>query len=349
MKKILLVIGDLTKDGVLPAPNINAFLWAADKIVTPQRPMRMVTYADVLARELPRINKGLITVALFFPFKYWNEHIEVYNKDARIYGDEFFGRDFKKLFLKVEKILNETYGARRLKYINSPSSCALDRDKKLTQKLLFSKGISVPKMFNIKSFSQVHKLLNAGASFYIKPRFGAMGKGITFLSKDVCRSNYIFRKGKIVSRLYDYNWNFKPIPKTKRDLFLKKLMKKGMLWEEAIHTQPIKRRRFDLRIYVIYGKVPYLYAKSAPKRKIVTNWSQGGRIEKKRFLKNIPKSRLNEAVDAAKKAAKVLKLNSCGIDIVFSRDFKIPYILDVQSFPAYERGFKLTRFLVEHI
>jgi len=351
MKRTLLVIGDLTKDGIDPAPNINGFLWAMDRLSSNKPNVRMVTYHDVLAGELPRIKKGPVIALLFFPFKYWNEHIEVYHKeDGRIYGDGLFGKDFKKLFLKIEKILYEQYGRKRLKFVNAPLSCFLDRDKKATQKLLSSEGISVPRMFTMKNLTQARKLLNKGISFYVKARFGAMGKGITLLSKDACHTNYLFRKGKIHSRPYDYGWNFKPIAKSKKDDFIRQLIKKGMMWEEAVSTHIIKRRRFDLRIYVVYGKVPYVYAKTAPKRRIVTNWSQGGRIEKKGYLRrHIPKAKLSEAIKVAKRAAKVMNLNFTGIDIIFSKDFKKPYVLDVQSFPSHERGFKLLTFLARHI
>jgi len=350
MKKMLLVIGDLTKDGIDPEPNLRVFLRTLDKLSNPRLPFRMVTYQDVLSGELPAIEKRKIIAVFFFPFKYWNEQIEVYDKDNRIYGDIYFGRDFKKLFTAVERILMNKYGRRHLKFVNSPSSCSSDRDKKYTQRILSSKGVPTPRAFNIKTIAQINKLLSNGVEFYIKPRFGAMGKGITFLSKDRCFSNYIFRKGKIISRPYDYNWNFKPIGK--RDEFLKALIKKDMLWEESVNSPLINRgRRFDMRIYVAYDKVPYLYAKTALKKKIVTNWSQGGKIHKdKRFLKKwIGQRKLNHAKTVAKQAAKVLNLNFCGIDIIFSEDFKTPYVLDAQSFPSFERGFNLMKHLAGQI
>ncbi|MEA3560693.1 MAG: hypothetical protein U9R31_02870, partial [Candidatus Omnitrophota bacterium] len=185
-------------------------------------------------------------------------------------------------------------------------------------------------------------------SLYLKPRFGSMGKGITHVSKQGILTNFLFRKNQITSRPYDYNWKFSRVNNEKQ--FLNKLLLKNVICEEAIEPTVHKERRFDFRVYIIYGKVTYFYAKSMKKDSIVTNWSQGGRIEKKNdFYKCIPENKILLMLSLARKTARVLGLSYAGIDILFSKGFKKIYVLEAHSFPAYEKGFDLMRFLSKMI
>ena len=103
-------------------------------------------------------------------------------------------------------------------------------------------------------------------------------------------------------------------------------------------------------MYVAYGKVPYFYAKSAPCKSFITNWSQGGRIEKRAFLdRALSKSEIAKVKSVAKKAAKVIDLKFAGVDVIIDRDTKKTYVLEIQSFPGYERGFHLMELLAKII
>jgi len=309
--------------------------------------LEVINYAQLLSGRPPAIEAAEISVVFFFPYKYWNDNIEIY-PDTRIYGDKKFGREFKIFFRRVEKAINRYYGAGRIKYLNSPKAIYLDRDKKASKDLLRRRRIPTPRLLKACSFDDIQKLINKGVSLYIKPGFGALGKGITYIDGQGVTSNFLFHKSKIVNRIHKSKWKFAGIKE--KETFLNKLLKKGFICEEAIESAVFKGRRFDFRIYVIFGNVVYLYAKSSRADFYVTNWSQGGRIDKKKKILNVlPEGKVDFLKKLAKRAARVLGLNFTGIDIIFSKDLKSAYVLEGNAFPGYEKGFDLMKCLLNSL
>jgi len=348
MEKGLLIIGDHGTNGRSLDPSFDQFVDEVRKVRKKDRNVHVVSYNDVLTNNLPKIAGRTLKISLFFPFQYWNKHIEVYNADSRVYGDQKFGQEYKKFFERAKKAIKKEYRHQKIDFVNPPESCVLDRDKSAAKRLFQKHQIPSPKSFYPKSLADIQKLLAKGESLYIKPRFGSMGKGITYLNKDSLTTNFLFRKGQIVSRPYDYNWPFCKLAGQRRDSFLKILLAKDFVWEEAIDSCTIRNKRFDFRVYCIYGKIPYSYARSAPAVAPVTNWSQGGRIENKtNFSKDIPKSKLKEIHSLALKVAKRLKLNYAGVDIIYSKNFEKIYVLEAHSFPGFEKGFPLMNYLAK--
>ena len=100
----------------------------------------------------------------------------------------------------------------------------------------------------------------------------------------------------------------------------------------------------------MFGKAVYLYAKSSPAEYYVTNWSQGGRIDKRKtILRTIPQKNISRLKQMATKATRALGLNFAGIDIIFSQDFKKAYVLEGNAFPGYEKGFDLMKCLWQYL
>lgn len=350
MRRTLLTIGDLMMNEKKAEPSIVRFIRYSSRLIRRNIDFKFITYDDLLLNRLPDIQTKKLKIMLFFPYSHWNSQIERYDKDDRIYGDIDFGREYKEFFLRVNKIIRRRYKDKDVSFVNSPFSSILDRDKKKTYKILKKSGILTPHIYNIFTVSQIERLLKEEKALYIKPVFGSMGKGITYIDQRGCYTNFIFRGGEIISRLSDYHWKFRKIPKDKRDSFLKILIRKRFLFQEAIKTSKVNRRRFDMRIYVIYDKTPYVYAKSAPTTHFLTNWSQGGRIEKKRFLKKaLSKKTIEKAKAIAKEATRALNLNYAGVDVIVDKAEKNIYLLEIQSFPGYERGFNLIRSLIDTI
>ncbi len=345
MKKVLLVIGDEKINRIKTNPSLIKFVQYAKKLESKGRiELKVINYAQLLSGKVPQIEAPGILVVPFFPYKYWNRNIEVY-PDDRIYGDEKFGREFKIFFKKVERAIAEYYKGKRIKYLNSPQACFLDRDKKASKALLRKGDIPAPRTFSASSFADIQKLLKKGVNLYIKPRFGALGKGITYVDREGVVSNFLLRKGKVISRAYEYNWPFARVKE--KEILLNILLKRGFICEEAIAPAIFKKRRFDFRVYVIFGKVVYLYGKSSPAEFCVTNWSQGGRIDRRnKILKALPKQKITQLKSLAKKAAALLGLNFAGIDIIFSQDLKNAYVLEGNAFPGYEKGFDLMKCLL---
>lgn len=351
MRKTLLVVGDFMMSEDKAEPSLSKFLTYKERINKRDIGVWVITYNDVIMNRLPNVRTKKLDVMLFFPYNHWNAEIEKYGRDSRIYGDIAFGNDYKRYFYKIDKAIKRRYRDKNLYFINSPSSCIIDRDKKATHDLLDAAGIKTPPIYDIKGVSQIDSLIKDGKSIYIKPRFGAMGKGITYINKKGCYTNFLYRKGKIINRLYDYNWPAVKISDKRKNDFFKILIRRGFIFQEAVKTPVVSGRKFDMRIYVMNGKIPYFYAKSAPCRSFITNWSQGGRIEKNMsFLrKAIGKSGIEKAKKVAKAAARAIKLNYAGVDVIVDKNTLDMYVLEIQSFPGHERGFDLMKFLADTI
>ncbi|MBN2097477.1 MAG: hypothetical protein JW714_03235 [Candidatus Omnitrophica bacterium] len=342
-KRALLVIGHENVARGRRYVSFVRFVYYAQKFKRQDLELKIINYTQLLSGRIPRIRAHSITVVLFFPYQYWNRNIEVY-RDGRIYGDNRFGREFQFFFTRVKKKLQKYYRGKQIEYLNSPEACILDRDKQATKDLLHKYLVPVPQSFFVSSFSGVNKLLKRGLSLYIKPRFGAMGKGISYINKKSLLSNFLIRRGKIISRNSDFNWGFIRIKNKKK--FINRLLSRGFICEQAITPAVLNNRRFDFRIYVVFGRIVYLYAKSSPNHCLVTNWSQGGKIDrKKNFLNSLPKTKIELLNRLARKTARVLGLNFAGIDVIFSQDWKQAYVLEANAFPGYEKGFDLMRYL----
>ena len=348
--KALLVIGDGKIHRLKSAPSFKSFVKYIEGVKQKREEIYIINYQDVFDNNLPGIANHVLNIALFFPYEYWNKNIEVYKKDSRVYGDKKFGREYKIFFEKVDKLIKKKYCDKKIQYVNPPKSSILERDKGESKKLFQKKNIPTPESFDVKSPRDIRQILNQGIPLYIKPRFGAFGKGITCANKDAIVTNFLFRKGRIISRRYDYNWRFSKIKDKDRNGFLKAMLSNGCICEEAIDPSVYKDRRFDFRVYCIYGKIVYYYIRSTPASSPVTNWSQGGRIEKKKdFPKYISRDIIKRVKSLAKRVARELELNYAGIDIILSKDLKKAFVLEAHSFPGYEKGFDLMSCLAKNI
>ncbi len=342
-----MVIGEERISRTRPYVSFKRFINCARKLKRGDIEVHVIDYARLLSGRVPFIDASTIKIVFFFPYKYWNRHIEVYS-DNRFYGDKRFGQEFKAFFRRAKRAIERYFPGKRIEYLNSPELCYLDRDKKASKDLLRRSAVSVPRTFQVSSFGDVQRLLNKGTNLYIKPRFGSMGKGITYINREETISNFLFRKNRVLSRPSDFNWRFSRIKDG--ETFFNQLLKKGFICEEAIEPAVFRKRRFDFRVYVMFGKVVYLYAKSSPAESCVTNWSQGGRIDKNKvILKTLPKEKITLLKKTAERAAQALGLNFAGIDVIFSKDLKSAYVLEGNAFPGYEKGFDLMRCLLKHI
>ena len=352
MKKAILVIGERKMNkGHSVDPSCNAFIRHLNKRINKDEEIKIINYRDAFVGNLPEIKSSYLIIALFFPFQHWNKNIEVYNKDSRVYGDKNFGRDFEKVFQKLEKVITKKYCDKKIEYVNPPKVSVLDRDKEECKNFFKKHTLPTPKSYDVKSLKDIQRLIDRGISLYIKPRFGSMGKGISYLSNGLLTTNFLFQKGKVISHPFDYNWRFHEITKqADRNKFLKAMILKGFIFEEAVDPPIHKGRRSDFRVYCVYGEIPYYYVRSTPAVSLVTNWSQGGRIEqKKKFSQYIPKAKLRKVKSLALKVARDLKMNYAGVDVIFSKDYKKVYVLEAHSFPAYEKGFDLMGDLARKI
>ena len=305
-----------------------------------------VSYKNVLMGKIPKIRTKKLIIFLFFPFDYWNKNIE--HKHYRgIYGNRLFYRKFMHFWLRINKIIKRHFPNKKILIINNPLSSGKYRDKQLVKLKLSRAGIPNPRLYHTTRTRDIYNLLAKGGNLFLKVRYGSMGKGITYLNSSNWQTNFRFKDSRIISRRSDRGWKFRDI--TGNNAFLRKLIKKDILIEEAVDLI-LKRRRIDLRIYTFCKKDMYIYPKTNFPERITTNISQGGRGAP-HVLKLLPKKLLAKARRVAREAAKVLNLDLAGIDILLDRNLKDVYIVDVNVFPGFpkRRTFNLTKSIIKEL
>lgn len=309
---------------------------------------RYVNYSNLLKNKNPGITTREVIVLLFFPFEYWNKKIET-KRYHGIYGNKMFYIKFKRFWEKVELSLKRAYPDKQLFFLNHPKRVGDCRDKVLIKKIISKAGIPTPRLYNTKSCRKICEHINKGKNLFIKVRFGSMGKGLTFLNKDNWYTNFDYHNNRIISRKSDYGWRFREVSGNLN--FLKKLLKTDVIVEEAVEGFLIRDRIFDLRLYVFFNDILFIYPRTNNRNNIITNISQGARGESSRFLRHLSKKLITKTVQYAQRAAQVMGLNFAGVDVLVGSNGKDIYVLEVNAFPGFPRNniFNLSKHMINFL
>jgi len=308
---------------------------------------KKASYSTILAKGAPPISTKRVIVFLFFPFVHWNKHIEHRHYEG-VYGNHRFYDKFAAFWSKVSEAIKDSLKDKEVFFINSPSLCTLCRDKLKVTKKLSNSGVKGPKTYNITNVKKIENLLNNGQPLFVKPRFGSMGKGITFLSWSSWQTNFIYKNNKIISRRSDKGWKFRDITGNKN--FLRKLLHKDIMIEKAISPILVNKMKVDLRMYVFFSKVLYIYPRKNRLDKITTNITQGAKGDPS-ILGKIPRRLVDKAKRMAERASRKLGLNLTGTDIMIDRNMKDVYVLDVNVFPGFPRRktFRISQDMIKNL
>jgi len=293
-----------------------------------------VNYRDLLKRKIPELDTKKVIIFLFFPFSYWNKYIE-HRGYKGLYGNIGFSIKFTGFWSRVNRIIKQEMLNKELLFLNQPFLCGLYRDKLSVIKRLKRHKVSQPRLYKIPNLKSAYRLINSGRNLFVKPRCGSLGKGMSYLSWESWRTNFSFRQNKISSRVSDRGWKFREVKKN--DVFLSRLIKSGLLFQEAIDPLLLKGYKLDLRIYTLFNRVIYAYPRKNRPENIITNISQGGRADLS-ALELLPKIQAEKAKRIAAYASKALKLDISGIDVMLDRNLKDVYIVDVNVFPGFPRS-----------
>jgi len=306
------------------------------------------TYDLLEKNELPIIKSDTLIIYLFFPFSYWNKHIE--NEGYKdIYGNVEFYDKFRSFWSDIYRTLENVYQGKKIYFINHPLKVAIDRDKEVTKTILSENGINVPMSYYTREYSDILKLINQESKkLFLKVRYGSMGKGITYLEKGNWKTNFRFEDGKIISSRSDHGWTF--INVTDNVEFLKEILTKDIVIEEAIESYKLDGFIFDLRLYVFYDRVLYVYPRVNKRDAVITNISQGGRAGSPSLLRKLPKNVIDRAVRSAVKTIKIVGVDFAGVDVMIGRDLKV-YVVELNAFPGFPKvnRFNLSKRIIQQI
>ena len=306
------------------------------------------TYDLLEKNELPLINSDTLIFFLFFPVAYWNKHIEKEGYKG-IYGNVDFYNKFRIFWSEIYRSLKRFYPGKKLYFINHPLKIAIDRDKELTKTVLSEKGIAVPPSSYTRDYKDILEMVDQeDKKLFLKVRYGSMGKGITYIEKGNWKTNFRFEGGKIHSPRSDYGWTFVDI--TDNIEFLKEILTKDIVIEEAIDSYKLDDIIFDLRLYVFYNEVLYIYPRTNIKGAITANISQGGKGRSTQFLKRFPENIIDRAIQSAIRTVRVMDVNFAGVDVMISKDLTV-YVIELNAFPGFTRArrFNLSKRIIQHM
>ncbi|MBA7485421.1 hypothetical protein ES707_20967 [subsurface metagenome] len=305
-------------------------------------------YDAVLNDDLPAITSKTIVILLFFPFVYWDRHIEP-RSYAGVYGNRRFYAKWKKFWRVVAGKLRRHYKGKKIHFVNSPENIPPERDKQLTKEILAAAHVPTPRSYRTTSTRTILRLLRQGKPLFIKVRYGSMGKGITYLEEQKWLTNFCFRGGRILNRHSDYGWRFRNV--TGNERFLRQLLKEDVVIEEAVPRWLIRGVHFDLRALVFFGRILYMIPRSNVGQNVTTNVSQGARPWTMSFLEGISEELIGKARTTAVRATRALGLNFAGVDIMLDPHRQAPIVIELNAFPGFPkvRTFNLAKSLITEI
>jgi len=306
------------------------------------------TYDLLEKNELPVIDSDTLIIFLFFPFSYWDKYIEKEGYEG-VYGNVEFYNKFRSFWSEIHRTLKKVYRGKKISFINHPLKIAIDRDKELTKTILSENGVKIPISYYTRDYRDILKFVDQeNKKLFLKVRYGSMGKGITYLEKGNWKTNFRFKDGKIVSPRSDYGWTFIDI--TDNVEFLKELLTKDIVIEEAIDAYKLDNIIFDLRLYMFYDDVLYIFPRTNKKSAITANISQGGKGRSTQFLKRFPKNVIDRAVKRGIRTIKGMDVNFAGVDVMISKDLRV-YVIELNTFPGFPKvsRFNLSKRIIQRI
>jgi len=306
-----------------------------------------IDYQRLLEGKAPQINTDKIIVFLFFPFYYWNKYIEHKNYKG-VYGNHNFQRKFLRFWDNFEKKTKRYFADKEILFINEPRLCAEYRDKFRISRRLDKFKIPQSRIYKITSIKEIKNKLAKGHQLFLKPRYGSMGKGITFLSQFDWRTNFIYKDNRIISKRSDHGWKFKDV--TGQNDFLRQLLKKDILIQEAVESPIYKGNKIDIRVYTFFNKVLYIYPRRNKADRVTTNISQGGQGDPG-LLKFLPVSLIKKVKREAIKVSSRLGITLAGIDIIPEHNCKDLHVIDVNLFSGFpkRRRFNITQSMAKEL
>ncbi len=327
-----------------------------DSSYTDRNAQRVYEYAQQTGFEakrceygdtLPKFEREKINVLLFFPYTFWNKNCEN-PKDDLLYGTSpLIYKNLDTFFQETHETLCRTYHEERLHYIITPQQAAFDRDKIKVVEALQSNKIPTTEQISERDIPSILGHVSSGRGVFVKCRYGAEGKGITYLNSSGWFTNYKVEQNRLYNYDKDEQWLFTNI--TPKSELLQQILEGEVIIEKEIKTPQLKKgTKFDVRAYVVNAAVPHLFTRFNALENIVTNFSQGGQVYHHLFSL-LPTTAIERAQEIALHAAQTLEYRFLGVDIMFEETLDSPRVVEVQAFSDFPSAdkFNMPEYLVK--
>ena len=116
------------------------------------------TCDSILKGDFPDIPSETLVIYPFFPFDYWDKHIEPRSYRG-LYGSKRFYLKWKELWRLIAANLKRHYRDKTVHIINSPKSIPIERDKEATKRALAGAGIRSPRSYQARNIKSILNLV----------------------------------------------------------------------------------------------------------------------------------------------------------------------------------------------
>lgn len=289
-----------------------------------------------------------VLVMLFFPHRFWDVHCEVPD-DTALYGTSWGSyRRFHEFCLEVDAQLERVLAGRRIVYVVPPNRAFADRDKVETVRTLTAAAVPTPFSLDVRDTGALLDCVGPERGIFIKCRFGAEGKGISYVSCDGWWTNYRVDGGRLGNHGIHDRWPFTEI--TGRTDLLNELLAHEVIVEREVVTPEVDLgTKFDIRVYVSAGAAPHMFLRINRRDALITNFSQGARTEH-RYAEFLSMEAISRVRRTALAAARALECPFVGVDVMSDRDGNL-VVVESQVFTDFPdlRYYNLSAFVVGQI
>lgn len=238
------------------------------------------------------------------------------SSDTSINKREEVDKKFEAITYSLEDMLSTQ------SFINSPFSLRAMRNKQVTANLLKFENIPHPDIFQINNLDDLKEISSMGTQLILKPKTGSMGVGIFTLEPNL----NLYKLGGSTS-------GDVLVPLSEREKVLEELINQGnYLFQRRVDLDQVNNKNYDVRYLCSYGDIIGYYARVS-ENSLATNISLGSKLEK---VLPIPKDNLAKAEKYVSSLGDFFKTNVYAVDVIFDKNSKEPYILELNAFPGIE-------------
>jgi hypothetical protein len=303
--------------------------------------LRTVPYSRI--RDVPA--DGVRSAVLFFPHLGWDSEVELL--PAQLYGSVAHGAALRELVVGAGEILRNRMPG--ITFLNTPEAIALTRDKGAVKSRWTAAGVPTPRQVQASTPAELTAAVAELGRVYVKAPCGSMNKGITVLTPQQWRTNFVFDDGVLRAPRpgdpqYEGSdrWSFADVDPTDERFLAALCAEPGLVMERGLADGVVAGRRVEARVTVLGGRVIDVAVAASPVGEPTTEPQVGSAQPR------LPSEVGRRVRRVALRAAAALDLTYAVLDIVLDTDLS-PMAIDAQAFPATRTPLSIFEAMLERL